>query len=47
MLLFNLEYRNHVNEQDNVADDYPEIVSKIKDWLVEEQPVSKYLSMAN
>ncbi len=47
MLLFNLEYRNHVNEQDNVADDYPEIESKIKDWLIEEQPVSKYLSMAN
>ncbi len=47
MLLFNMAYRNHVNEEHSVADDYPEIVSKIENWLVENKPASKYLSMAN
>jgi hypothetical protein len=45
--LFDLAYRNHVNEQENVADDYPEIVTKIEDWLAIERPNSKYLSMAH
>ena len=47
MLLFNLAYRNHVNEEDNVAKDYPEVVAKIEKWLDEKKPVSKYLSMAH
>jgi len=47
MLLFDLAYRGHVNEQDNVAKDYPEIVAMIESWLVENPPVSKYLSMAD
>jgi arylsulfatase A-like enzyme len=45
VLLFNLAYRNDVNEQKSVAKDYPEIVSKIEHWLVNNQPVSKYLTM--
>ena len=46
-LLFDLAYRDHVNEQENVADDHPEVVTKIEDWLAIERPDSKYLSMAN
>ena len=46
-LLFDLAYRNHANEEKNVAEDYPEIVTKIEDWLAIERPNSKYLSMAN
>jgi len=45
--LFDLAYRNHANEEKNVAEDYPEIVTKIEDWLAIERPNSKYLSMAN
>ncbi len=47
MLLFNMAYRNQVNEETNVAEDYPEIASRIANWLAEKKPVSKYLSMAN
>ena len=47
LLLFDLAYRDYVNEQNNVADDYPDIVSKINDWLEDKPPVSKYLSMAD
>ena len=47
MLLFNLAYQDQVNEQTNVAENYPDIVTKIENWLAEKQPVSKYLSMAN
>jgi len=47
MMLYNMAYRNQVNEQDDVADDYPEIVTKIEDWLAIERPDTKYLSMAN
>jgi len=46
MLLYNMAYRNQVNEQDDVAEDYPEIVTKIEDWLAIERPDTKYLSMA-
>ena len=46
-LLFDLAYRDHVNEQENVAEDHPEIVTKIEDWLAIERPNSKYLSMAH
>jgi arylsulfatase A-like enzyme len=44
-LLFNLVYRNQVNEQVNVAADYPEIVKKIVKWLAQERPTSKFLWM--
>jgi len=47
MALYNMAYRNQVNEQDDVADDYPEIVTIIEDWLAIERPDTKYLSMAN
>lgn len=47
MLLFDLAYRNDVNEQNNVAEDYPHIVAKIEAWLAEIQPETKYLSMAD
>ena len=47
MLLFDLAYRNDVNEQNNVAKDYPHIVVKIEAWLAETQPVSKNLTMAD
>ncbi|MCW8927039.1 MAG: sulfatase-like hydrolase/transferase, partial [Xanthomonadales bacterium] len=46
MKLFDLAYRNDVNEQDDVADDYPEVVGKIKNWLNGQQPASKFLVMA-
>ena len=46
-LLFDLAYRNDVNEQKSVAKDYPEVVVRIEDWLKEQQPVSKFLSMAD
>ena len=47
MLLYDLAYRNDVNEQKNVAKDYPDVVKKIEDWLVETQPASKYLTIAS
>ena len=47
MLLFNLAYRNQANEETSVVEDYPEIVTKIEDWLAVERPASKYLSMAD
>ena len=46
-LLFDLAYRNDVNEQKNLAKDYPEVVAKIENWLGEEQPNSKFLTMAD
>ena len=46
MLLFDLAYRNHVNEEKNIAADYPDIVNKIESWLEHNPPVSKHLSMA-
>ena len=46
-LLFDLAYRNDVNEQKNVAKKYPEVMAKIENWLVENPPKSKYLTMAD
>ncbi len=43
--LFNMAYRNQVNEETNVAKDYPEVVARIEKWLTEMEPTSKYLSM--
>jgi arylsulfatase A-like enzyme len=45
--LYNLAYQNQVNEQTDVAADYPIVVRKIEDWLSKEKPVSKYLSLAD
>ncbi len=45
--LYNLAYQNQVNEQTDVAADYPDVVRKIEDWLSKEKPVSKYLSLAD
>jgi hypothetical protein len=45
-LLYDLAYRNDVNEQNSVAKDYPHIVEKIERWLAETQPGSKFLVMA-
>ena len=47
MLLYNMSYQTQHNEQKSVARDYPDIVSKIENWLVVTQPESKHLSMAN
>ncbi len=47
MHLFDLAYRNDVNEQDDVAKDYPHIVAKIEMWLEEHKPDSKFLSMTD
>jgi arylsulfatase A-like enzyme len=44
--LFDLAYRNDVNEQKSVAKDYPHIVAKIEHWLAGQQPGSKFLVMA-
>lgn len=46
MRLFDLAYRNDVNEQNDVADDYPHIVAKIAGWLAETKPASKFVVMA-
>ncbi len=46
-LLFDLAYRNDVNEQRNVAGKYPEVMAKIENWLTENPPGSKYLTMAD
>jgi hypothetical protein len=42
-----MAYRNQVNEQDDVARDYPEEVAVIQKWLDENKPTGKYLSMAD
>ena len=47
MLLYDLAYRGNVNEENSVADDYPDVVTGIRDWLDENKPDSKYLSMAD
>ncbi|MEE4217848.1 MAG: sulfatase-like hydrolase/transferase [Xanthomonadales bacterium] len=47
MQLFDLAYRNDVNEQNDVAKDYPHIVAKIEAWLEATQPESKFLSMTD
>jgi arylsulfatase A-like enzyme len=46
-LLFDLAYRNDVNEQKNVASKYPEVMAKIENWLSENPPGSKFLTMAD
>lgn len=46
-LLFNLAYQDQVNEQTDVAADFPHIIEKINNWLAKEQPQSKYLCLAN
>jgi len=46
-LLFNQSYREGVNEQIDVAKDYPHIVKKIETWLTETKPAGKYLSMTD
>jgi hypothetical protein len=46
MALYNMAYRNQVNEQDDVANDYPEEVAEIQNWLDETKPTGKYLTMA-
>jgi len=45
MALYNMAYRDWVNEQNDVAEDYPEEVARIEKWLIETEPTSKYLSM--
>ncbi|MGD9264596.1 MAG: sulfatase-like hydrolase/transferase [Lysobacterales bacterium] len=47
MQLFDLAYRNDVNEQNDIAKDYPEVVAKIAAWLEQEPPGSKFLVMAD
>jgi len=47
MLLFDLAYRNDVNEQKNIAKKYPEVVSNIEKWLARNQAESKFLIMAD
>jgi arylsulfatase A-like enzyme len=45
--LFDLAYRNHVNEEKSLAEDYPEVVARIERWLAEKPPGSKFLTMAD
>jgi arylsulfatase A-like enzyme len=47
MKLFDLAYRNDVNEQNDVAKDYPHIVAQIDAWLAERDPDTKFLSMTD
>jgi arylsulfatase A-like enzyme len=47
MKLYDLAYRNDVNEQKNIAKNYPEVVTRIEHWLTENPPGSKYLTMAD
>ncbi len=44
--LYDLAYRNDVNEQNDVAKDYPEVVQKIEQWMAGQQPATKFLVMA-
>jgi len=46
MMLYDMVYRNQVNEQDDVAKDYPRVVAKIEQWLDKNKPNGKYLTMA-
>lgn len=45
-MLFDMVYRNQVNEQTDVAGDYPHVVARIEQWLDESEPADKYLTMA-
>ena len=47
MALYNMAYRNQVNEQNDVAEDYAEEVARIEKWLIETEPTSIFLSMPN
>ncbi len=47
MALYNMAYRDWVNEQNDVAQDYPEEVARIEKWLIKTEPTSKFLSMEN
>jgi len=47
MLLYDMAYRNDVNEQNDIAADYPEEVAEIQQWLDENKPTGKFLTMAN
>jgi arylsulfatase A-like enzyme len=46
LMLYDMAYRNQVNEQDDVAKDYPHVVAKIEAWLNKHEPTGKYLTMA-
>jgi arylsulfatase A-like enzyme len=46
MKLYDLAYRNDVNEQDDIARDYPHIVKLVGKWLEDNQPESRFLVMA-
>jgi len=46
LVVYNMAYRNQVNEQDDVAEDYPEEVAEIQKWLDENKPTGKYLTIA-
>ncbi|MEZ5038464.1 MAG: sulfatase [Saprospiraceae bacterium] len=43
--LYNLAYQDQVNEQQDVATAYPQVVAKIEGWLATQQPAGKYLWM--
>ena len=45
--LYDLAFRNDVNEQQNIAKDYPEVIGEIEQWLAGVQPDSKFLVMAD
>ena len=46
-LLYDLAWRNDVNEQNSVANKYPEVVRKIQEWLAATSPESRYITMAH
>ena len=46
MMLYDMAYRNQVNEQDDIAKDYPQVVGKIEKWLERKKPTGRYLTMA-
>ena len=45
-LLYDLAHRDDVNEQNDVAKDYPHIVAKVEQWLAATKPATKFLVMA-
>jgi arylsulfatase A-like enzyme len=47
MKLFDMAHRDDVNEQNDIAKDYPHIVAKIEAWLGETRPELKFLSMTD
>ena len=43
IILFNLSYQNHINQQTDVSQDYPNVTKFISDWIDEHKPTDKHI----